>query len=379
MIDFDKRLSSLKDRRQGSKQRAIFESSLENHQKSRYIILDSDIRQHEAYENLRESNSIKYAIGAMAPVDKRSTEISFEEGRRVAKSIITSLSSNGIYADFRFQGSVALDIHVEGHSDVDILIIKQDIIQVDISGPKQYTDSNDKRSMTDIVKEIRTESEDILTKNFPEAEINMSGNKSIAMDKGSLRRKVDVVPACWYDTIEYQHSSLEQDRGIKIYHKGNHELHLNLPFKHIDLISKRDDIYNGNLRSVIRLMKNMVADMPEYKKTKAKKLSSYDLAAIAYHMGYELNMPFNLRLGLVEKTRHHLNYLVLNKTLIDSLYVPDGSRKIFDDEKYTEKVEALKILSSDMIDLAESIFKDISPYYSLGTYNGSLILNKKIA
>lgn len=378
MINFDDRLKSLKDRRQGSKQRAIFESSFDSIQKNRFIATDYDIRQREIYENLRESNSVKYAIGAMAPVDRRSTEISFEEGERVAKSLINSLNSYGIQTDFRFQGSCALDIHIEGHSDVDVLIIKKDIIQVDLSGSKQYTYSSDPRSMTDMIKEIRIESEGILPKNFPKTEVNISGNKSIAMDKGSLKRKVDVVPACWYDTKEYQHSSLEKDRGIKIYHKGDHVLHLNLPFKHINLISNRDNIYNGNLRSVIRLMKNMVADMPEYKKTKAKKLSSYDLAAIAYHMGSELVIPFDFRLGLVEKTRAHLNNLVLNKTLRDSIYVPDGSRKIFDDENYAEKVDALRILSSDMQDLAESIFKDIKPNNLLG-YNNAEILSKRIA
>ena len=378
MIDFSNRLKSLKDRRQGSRERALLESSMEEYQKNRYMTLGFDSREEEYYESLKESDSVKYTIGAMAPVNKRSTEISFEEGERVAKSLIKSLDKSGISTEYKFQGSVALDIHIEKHSDVDVLIIRKDVIQVDTSGPGIYLSTSDKRNMLDIIKEIRVESEDILPKNFPETKVDISGNKSIAMSEGSLKRKVDVVPSCWYDTVDYQRSKLEEDRGIKIYHKGDHKLHLNLPFKHISLISTRDGEYNGNLRSVIRLMKNVVADMPDYKKKKAKKLSSYDLAAIAYHMETQLYIPYELRLGLVEKTRKHLEKLIVDNSYRNSLLVPDKSRKIFNLEQDPEKLEALKILFSEIDDLAKLIHQDLAGAFQFD-YNPDTVLNKKIS
>ena len=273
MIDFGKRLKSLKERRQGSRERAIFESTaMDSIGMENAIQLGRDIRTREAYEALSESDSIKYIIGAMAPVDKKSTEVSISEGNRVADSLIKSLNVRGINTVSKLQGSVALDIHIKGHSDVDMLIIKQSVVQVESPRiiPNYYTNSDDTRTMENIVKEIRVESEDILPKNFPQATVDCTGNKSIAMSEGSLQRKVDVVPASWFDTIAYQESKNENDRGVKIYHKGNHELIENLPFKHIQLISDKDGRYNGNLRSTIRLMKNMVADMPDYKKNIAK-------------------------------------------------------------------------------------------------------------
>jgi hypothetical protein len=78
-----------------------------------------------------------------------------------------------------------------------------------------------------------------------------------------------------------------------------------------------------------------------------------------------------MRLGLVEKIRAHLTLLLAVKAYRDSFHVPDGSRKIFDDEN---KVEALEILTKEFTDLANSIFKELKPYNSV--YDSSEILNK---
>jgi len=373
MISFESRLKSLKDRRQGTRELVMHESILDGIGIENY---GQDIRNKEMYETLKESDSIRYTIGAMATVDEKSTQISIDDGERVANSLIKSLSNKNIQVTSRLQGSVALDIHIEGHSDVDMLIIKTGIVQVEYPkiNPNNYSSSIDYRTMEDIVKEIRLESETILPINFPKAKVYCAGNKSIAMEGGSLKRKVDIVPACWYDTCDYQRSNLEYDRGIKIYHKKDHELLLNLPFKHIKLINDRDSVYNGNLKMVIRLMKNMIADMPDYKKNVAKKLSSYDLASIAYHMDKELYLHYDMRLGLAEKTRKFLNNLLNNEYLRYTLYVPDGSRKIFD---VAEKIQSLKILEKEFEDLAISIFKDLKPY--INTYDSNVILSKRVA
>ena len=369
MIDFNKRLDSLKTRRQGVDVRLAFESSGQN-------MFGFDSRSKEAYESLTESSSIKYVIGAMAPVESTSTKVSIQEGQRVADSLIKSLKACGINAISRLQGSVALDIHIKGHSDVDMLIIESDTVLVELPriNPNTYRASSDSRTMEDIIKDLRLNSEVILPINFPVTDVDTSGNKSIAMNKGSLKRKVDIVPACWYNTRKYQESYLEVDRGVKIYHKKNKELMLNLPFTHIKLISDKDAIYLGNLRNSIRLMKNMIADMPDYKKNVVKKLSSYDLAAIAYHMDEKLQVPYRMRLGLVEKIREHLNHLLLNPVQRKLLYVPDGSRAIFDCE---EKSAALKILESEFTALAEAVFKDLYPHALF--YSPSMLLNRSVA
>ncbi|WP_417548424.1 hypothetical protein [Marinobacter segnicrescens] len=374
MIDFENRLKSLKERRQGSRERAIFES-MDSFAANQAILTGRDVRKREFFETLNESAGVKYAIGAMAAVDEAATKVSIREGERVADSLIKSLSSEGESVTKRLQGSVALDIHIKGHSDVDMLILVTNPVNVELPKvvPNGYLPSSDPRSLLQIIRDVRAKSERILPVNFPKANVDCSSSKCICVSGGSLAREVDVVPAIWFDTIKYQSSSRDHDRGVKIYNKSDDEFLLNFPFTHIKLVNDRDALYGGNLKSVIRLMKNMIADMPDYKKRVVKQLSSYDLAAIGYHMNENLYAPYYMKLSLVEKTRAHLAFLLAAKDYRSSLSVPDQSRKIFDNDG---KVEALSILSKEMDDLAVSIFKELQPLRS--AYDSSAILTKSI-
>ena len=359
MIDFQKRLKSLKDRRQGSRERAIFDSAVDQFTANRQINEGIDLRKKESFELLNETAGIKYAIGAMAEVNPESTRISISEGERVSSNLIKQLENRGINTQSRIQGSVPLNIHIKGHSDVDMLILLKSplIVEQPKVNPDRYSPSSDTRSMTDIIRELRLESETILQSSYPKVEVDISNNKSIALKGGSLRRDVDIVPAHWYDTIDYQRSGDEKDRGVNIYHKSDHSTLSNYPFVHIYKVNMKDETYSGNLKSVTRLMKNMVADMPDYKKRVAKKLSSYDLAGIAYHMNEQLRVPSYMKLGLVEKLRLHLALLKAAESYRNSLDVPDGTRKIFDNN---DKVDALDILAKETEDLAIAIFKELA-------------------
>ena len=362
MINFGDRLEKLKARRQGTAQRYALDEG--------YAALSSiyDLRPDEEYERIKESNSVKYVIGAMAPVSAKSTKISIEEGERVANTLIGMLETNGINTEFRLQGSVALDIHIEGHSDVDMLILKRDVVEVQrpILSSMNYSDSTDPRSMIDQVKEIRLESENKLTTRYHQAIVDCSNRKSISISGGSLARKVDIVPSCWHDTHEYQRSRQQHDRIVKIYDKAEHKLIENRPFLHIKRVEDKDQHYAGNLKKLVRLMKNIVADMPDYKKSKAKKISSFDLTSIAYHMDEQLNCSVYLPFLLVERLRVWLENLKNNKALRDSLLVPDTTRAIFDNG---DKNEALDILSIEVSDLVASIYKDIFPHDTIRDVN----------
>ncbi|KHS81644.1 hypothetical protein [Pectobacterium brasiliense] len=354
MINFGERLKKLKDRRQGSAQLFALNSGNES------LAYFSDLRPSEFYENVRESDSIKYVIGAMAPVNPTSTSVSIQEGERVANTLISMLNTSGISTEFKLQGSVALDIHIEGHSDVDMLILKKDVILVQrpTLPSTNYTAAPDQRDMITQIKEIRLVSEDKLTSRYHQAEVDCSNKKSISISGGSLARKVDIVPGCWFDTHDYQRSGQQYDRIVKIYDKSEHKFIENRPFLHIKKVEDRDYYYAGNLKKIVRLMKNIVADMPDYKKNKARKLSSFDLTSIAYHMDGKLSCSEHLPLLLVERLHLWLEELRGNENLRNSLLVPDTTRAIFNNN---EKNEALDILSSEVSDLFTSIYQDLYP------------------
>ena len=131
--------------------------------------------------------------------------------------------------------------------------------------------------------------------------------------------------------------------------------------------------FSGNLKKVTRLMKNIVADMPDYKKSKAKKLTSYDITAIAYSMNESLYCSQYLPLTLLENLRSYLQIISYLDDERNALIVPDESRKIFNSE---EKVEALKILYKEVRDLAEAVQKAINPFKE--QYDGDVLRNRQV-
>ena len=360
MADFEARLARLKDRRQGTSQMALESLSFDMRRIFELAGVAEDTRQKEFFETIAEKKSVQYVIGAMEAVSKKSTDISIEEGERVAENLISKLKDHNIDCDKKMQGSVALDVHIKGYSDVDMLIIIKKTLIVEQPALRigSYMDCDDSRSMEDILKELRLKSEKILCASYPAANVKKDGNKSIALEGGSLKRKVDIVPSCWFDSIIYQinKNENEHERGVKIYLKDKHELDKNFPFKHIKRVNEKDNRYSGNLKCVVRFLKNIIADIDDDKTQEiAKKLSSYDLTAIAYHMNNELeiNIPYfaqhldtaYARLKLVSKTKNFLEFLLENPTVRNSLNVPDDTRKIFDKH---EKLDALKILSYEI-------------------------------
>lgn len=362
MINFDSRLGKLKERRHGKFEIDSLKSvGLE----SASPMYESLSLKQESYENLNESAAIKYTVGAMSEVDPEYTKISNLEGERVADTLKGLLDTDGKDVEYRMQGSVPLNVHIKGHSDVDMLIINHPtfLYETPVVTGSSYIPSEDDRPMTDILKELRLLCEEKLTKRYYVAKVNCDNAKSIALEGGSLQRKVDIVPSCWLDTLEYQHSKDESVRGINIYDKKNHKLIGNSPFKHIKLVNNKDIVYGGNLKKVVRLLKNLIADMPDGKYRKAKKLSSFDLVSLVYHMNELLICSEFTPLLLVDRLLIKLDEFASLGNLTATAKVPDDSRVIFDSD---EKIEALYIIRDEIRSLGDAIYRDIkndtSPY-----------------
>jgi hypothetical protein len=356
-MDFNTRLDSLKKRRQGPSEFVINEAldSVTGTASNREFI-----RKSESFEELKEPEAVKYTIGAMAAVDSKYTEISIREGERVANSLSQSLLRENISIDTRLQGSVGLDVHIKGYSDVDMLVLVSKTILVERPHiqPSSYLDATDQRPMVDIVGELRVRSEDILTRNFPVANVDVSGAKAISLEGGSLARQVDIVPAAWFHTIAYQSSKEDYDLGVQILNKKDSVLIKNFPFLNRKLINDADLQVNGNLKRVVRLIKNLQADAEGVKEFVLKKLNSFDVLSIAYDMRNELAIPSYNQLGLVVILVEKLRYMVMNRSYCEELKTPDFTRKVFD---HDDKYGGLSALYLECQELADSLAAELNP------------------
>jgi hypothetical protein len=349
--DIQKRLQSLDSRRKGTDR--IGELSGESIQE----VLAKSLKSEAYEERVPAQTNTKYALGAMQAVDSDYTRVSLEEAERVGSQLRTRLRNKSIDVDFRLQGSVACDLHIRGISDVDLLTIDDRFFRYDTSGSRsvagEYANPVSYNTLDALVS-LRIESEKALRDAFPAAKVETVGPKAIKLTGGSLRRPIDVVPANWFDTSDYQRTGAEVDRGVEILDTTDPSRILNMPFRHIARINLRDNESLGGLKKAIRLSKNIKQDAIE-DGTKIF-LSSFDIASALWHSNIAaLTVGVANELAILAEATRFLDFLVRNNDFAKTLAVPDQSRKIFDTD---EKLESLTLLSLEMDDLATKVARE---------------------
>ncbi|MCY0856659.1 hypothetical protein [Cupriavidus sp. D39] len=349
--DINQRLKSLQARRQGTDRLAKLgqDSALE--------ILAKSFTPESYVKRAPSQSFTRYALGAMQAVDPEYTRISLEEAERVGGQLERRLSTYNISVALRLQGSVPCNIHIRGVSDVDLLVLDDRFFTYDttgrLAGAGYYRNPVPYTPLSALVQ-LRSVSERILRDAYPAADVDARGSKAINISGGSLRRPVDVVPSHWYNTLDYQASLDETDRGVMILDKSVPTSILNMPFRHIQRISQRDTECFEGLKKAIRLCKHVKADAVE--EGTNISISSFDIASTLWHadrMGLCAGVIDEL--SILAETTRFLDYLARNLSEAQKLWVPDGTRKIFDS---TQKLNGLIQFSLELDDLALQVARE---------------------
>lgn len=341
--NIEERLLSLKTRRKGADRLGVLTAdsvALGSYQRKMYL--------QEAWEQRASGEPYtRYALGAMQEVDPDYTRISMQTADRVANQLGKRVG--GFNLEFRLQGSVPLNVHIRGVSDVDLLtLIDQQFLSYDPAGVKASTYWPSSTTSLEQLIQLRRDEEPALKNAFPAATVDTTGSKAIKISGGSLARSVDVVPSHWYDTAEYQRTGTLHDRGVIILDRKANRTVTNFPFKHIKLVSDRDIIASGGLRKAIRLCKNVKADSD-----RDIALPSFDIAAIMFHADQAaLRMGAFHELAILAETQRHLDYLYNHPEEARRLDVPDGTRRIFDTDA---KLSGLLSLSCEIDELLKAV------------------------
>lgn len=352
--DIARRLKQLSNRRSGTDRLTQLNDD------ARREIIANSYTEEVWQKRAKDRPYTQYALGAMQEVDSNYTRISMETAERVGRQLNTGLTNAGFSVEFRLQGSVPLNVHIRGVSDVDLLNLDRSIFTYSSSGINSrlglYNTPTEKTSLG-VLLALRKESEKILIDKYPAATVDTTGGKAISISGGSLARPVDVVPSHWHDTAEFQSSGHEKDRGVTILNKKIPDTIDNLPFLHISRVTERDQQTLSGLKKAIRLCKNVKNDAIEDGKNII--FPSFDIAATMYHANiHALSRGFLYELAILAETQRFLDELYFNPDMAKSLIVPDGSRQIFDTE---EKYLGLKKLSLEMDDLVREVSKEQRP------------------
>jgi hypothetical protein len=319
------------------------------------VSLNETLAKAERYQRRVNTDATRYTLGAMQEVDPEYTNVSNDEGDRVAAALRSGLTTAGRYADFRQQGSVPANTHIRGASDVDLLVLGG-VFTYDAFGARalagHYTPWHG--SIVDDVEGLRNDCETILTRRYYAATVDTSKPKSIRLSDGSLARDIDVVPAHWSDNVTYQSTLAERDRGVCILDRSVPTTLMNLPFLHIDRLDVGDGPTFGGLKMSIRLLKNLKADS-----TREIDLSSYDMAGIMWNcdaamLRYRDGHELSVLLG----TDQWLEWLVANPAHAAGLNTPDGIRRVLDEPR---KFAALAVLAAEVAALRTAVASEWLP------------------
>ena len=300
----------------------------------------------ESYESKGKGDATRYALGCMAEVPAEYTEISIRDGQRISDQL-TKQTEYSVLT--RLQGSVPLNIHIYTSSDVDLLVLADWFVTVDmpVVPPSTYNFRPDLSPVSELGK-LRSFCERYLTSKYPAADVDVSGAKSIAVSGGSLARKVDVVPAHWVDTSDYQRTKNQSFRDVCILNKTDRSTMSNRPFLHMALIEIKDSASDGYAKRAIRLLKCLSRDSDV-----EIKLSSYDIAGLVYHMSNDLlKVNQYLPLQLLNRIEEYLRYLEANPFYATSLRAPDDTRTLLDS---ADKVRSLSALRQELTDVIDSV------------------------
>jgi hypothetical protein len=299
----------------------------------------------EAYRSIAQSDSVRYVIGAMQPIDPEYTSNTYKQGERVRNQLENRLTDT---CQYKYQGSVTNDTHIKAKSDIDLLVIIDKFFSLEDPQVPQSPYKGD--PLKDLLN-LRKESESVLESAFPEADVDKTGSKSIAIQGGSLTRKIDVVPSNWYNTNKYAETNDETYRGVKILDKSVPTRLANTPFLHNAWVEHKDGNTKGGLRKACRLMKSLKYDSEKV------DLSSYDIVSIAFNMSNaSLSHPKGSELLLLSSCLEYCRELQSNTTLRQAIAVPDGHRKIFCEGHAT--LNGLNQLTAELEQLANDVMRE---------------------
>lgn len=298
----------------------------------------------ESFSIATSEQDFSYLVDSMQPIDAQFTENTFKEGFRVRDQLANKLLPK-YCAEFDFQGSVTSDTHIRIYSDIDLLALNGCFVSLDPGVPSSHPYGGD--TMTELTS-MRLDAARLLKSNFPAATVDDSPGKLISLEGGSLSRKIDVVIGNWWDTELWKQYKVKMARGVRILDTKIPELIRNKPFWHNHQIDTKDK-KTGGLRKVIRLLKTL-----KYDAEPGLKISSYDIAAIAWNMSDSaLSVQPNAYLALAKNAQDELKKFIDNRALRDGLNVPNGTRTIFGAGGAT--LESLRALHAELADLIQRI------------------------
>ena len=302
----------------------------------------------KSFDSFEMPQNLKYLLESMRPIDKRYNEITLQASENVKNHLERELRLH-FGRDYRTQGSVVCGTNILLHSDIDLLSIIARYFYLHPSLPNNspYNDSDPKID----IEELREQVTKIMKSIYEQ--VDTSGSKSISIFNKHLKRKVDIVFAYWFNSVQYDQHGDEYYRGVQLYDfSAKEKASPDYPFAHIQSVNSKGSATNDGSRRGIRLLKNLKVDSDQ-----KIDLSSFQLTSIVHSIDnsklmYGVGADWNIAKAISQE----MNTLIEIETYRKQAKSPNGTEYPFYADNTVSEMKKLKAdLDELLIDTAREI------------------------
>jgi len=274
----------------------------------------------KSFSDVTINESVKYALESMSEIDPTYNKNTYTASENIRSNLTPGLLKEGLTVEYRHQGSIETNTHIKIHSDIDVLVFTDKYVNME--PPLIPTNPYEGDPLTDL-RQLRQECFNILNGIYDQ--VDNSNSKSVQVFPTAPKRKVDVVPCNWVNTVDYQNTRNEIYRGVHVYNKDQNLRQKDFPFLNIAQVKAKDSMVNGGLRKLVRLLKTLKVDA-DYE----MKLSSFEISSLVYAINNEsLTKPTNQQLLLLGEGSRQLNTLINDQLYRENLKSPNGKELVF--------------------------------------------------
>ncbi len=277
----------------------------------------------ESFEKFEYGPYLKYTLECMQPIDGSNTKRLYAVSGKVLQRIRGFFDERSVNIDLRYQGAVHTNTHIQLNGELEILAILR---------PRNKVEAYKS------VEKLGT----LLMGLFsgePESFDKVDFSNQINIQLSTRRPSIDLVvlPTIWVDTTAFRESKREIDRGIAEYDFLNKTRKSFLPFRNMARVNVKDTKVNGNLKSLIRLIKNLQLDAEE-----KIDLSDYELTCCLYNIHEKkLSVPSESLISMLPVIANYLEKL--GKTGMYRRIISPSRKELVFGNKEEKGEELLKV------------------------------------
>lgn len=292
----------------------------------------------ESFYEYDYPDPLKYAFEAMHEIDPSYSYKLFSTVKRTQDLLTQRLSKRDYQVDARYQGPHNCDTHTTLYGDLELVILLKE------------HGNNPAKKVEGLVSEIM----DILSSAHAYNKIDYSSRNRIHIQTRKPTCDLSILPAVWVDSSLYKNTGLEINRAICEFDFANKKRRIHLPFLNMARINSKDRELKGNLKALIRLLRNLVKDSEE-----PIELSFEEISGLLYNIPNKyLDVPKSKLLSVLPVISFQMKRLILKDAYRMKILAPSGKEYVFGKHPKKKAILLLKkeldlLIKNLMISLKE--------------------------